>query len=131
MLRKRMADDCALARTLNKWSDELERHWPSLHIGHPAIARSDEHWRFSVPVSLGEVSPDAVQVELFADEKEGQSAEVVILHRERAIPGTLNGYLYGGEVALARPAQDYTVRVVPHHEEAHVPLEMPLIAWQR
>jgi len=131
MLRKRMADDCALARTLDKWSDELERHWPSLHIGHPAIARSDEHWRFSVPVSLGEVSPDAVQVQLFADEKEGQSAEVVILHRERAIPGTLNGYLYGGEVALARPAQDYTVRVVPHHDEAHVPLEMPLIAWQR
>jgi starch phosphorylase len=57
-------------------------------------------------------------------------AEVVALHQEQAIPGTVNAYIYAGEVATSRPAEDYTVRVVPYHEGVHVPGELPLIVWQ-
>ncbi|MGZ5921846.1 MAG: alpha-glucan family phosphorylase [Rhizomicrobium sp.] len=130
-LRARLADGCALAKDAHTWADQLQRHWSGLHIDNPTITRAGNEWLFSVPVFLGEVSPAAVHVELFADTRDGTLAEVVTLHQEQIIPGMLNGYVYAGEVAASRPAEDYTVRIVPHHEHVRVPAELPLIVWQR
>jgi glycogen phosphorylase len=129
--RARLANGCALAKDIHAWADHLQRHWSSLHIGNPTVGHIDNEWRFSVPVFLGEISPESIHVELFADAEDGTLAEVIILHKEQIIPGTLNGYIYAGEVAVSRPAQDYTVRIVPYHENVYVPAELPLIAWQR
>jgi starch phosphorylase len=130
-LRARTADDSRLGKQLCKWADTLRGHWQSLHIGQPAIAQNHDHWRFSVPVFLGEIAPDWVRVELFADEKASSPAEVVQLHREQRIPGAAHGYVYAGDVSGARRAEDYTLRIVPYHEAAFIPSEFPLIAWQR
>jgi starch phosphorylase len=129
--RARWADDCALAKALRDWSDRLERHWSSLRAGEPTVVGADGRWRFSVPVFGGDVPLAAVRVELFADEGPDIPAEVITLHQEHAIPGTANGHIYAGEVEAGRPAQDYSVRIVPYHPAAHVPMELPLIAWQR
>jgi glycogen phosphorylase len=130
-LRARLADDCARARDLCDWADHLRRHWSSLHIGNPTVMNTGGGWHFSVPVFLGEVSPDSVRVELFADAHDKSLAEVVMLHQEQVIPGTLNGFIYAGEVLSSRPSRDYTVRIVPFHDAAHIPAELPLIVWQR
>jgi starch phosphorylase len=70
-------------------------------------------------------------VEVFADEQAGSPAEIVVLHQEQRIPGAAHGYVYAGEVSGIRRAQDYTLRIVPHHDGAFIPSEFPLIAWQR
>lgn len=129
-LRARLADNCAGAKAAHAWAVSLQRHWSGLHIGSPSIIRTDGEWRFSVPVFLGEISPTCVQVELFADTRDEMLAEVVTLHQGAIIPGTLNGYVYAGEVATSRPMEDYTVRIVPYHEGVHVPAELALITWQ-
>ena len=129
--RARWADDCALAKALRDWSDRLQRHWSSLRAGEPTVVGADGRWRFSVPVFGGDVPLASVRVELFADEGPDLPAEVITLHREQAIPGTANGHIYAGEVEADRPAERYTVRIVPYHPAAHVPMELPLIAWQR
>jgi starch phosphorylase len=129
--RARLADGCALAKAMREWSDKLQRHWSSLHAGEPTVVGADGRWRFSVAVFGGDLPLEAVRVELFADERHDASAEVVTLHQEHAIPGTTNGHIYAGEVAAIRPAEDYTVRIVPYHPAAHIPMELPLIAWQR
>jgi len=86
---------------------------------------------FQVHVFGGDLPLASVRVELFADERQNASAEVIVLHQEHAIPGTANGYIYAGEVEATRPAQDYTVRIVPYHPAAQIPMELPLITWQR
>jgi starch phosphorylase len=129
-LRARRVNDNALAKNMNTWARQLHQHWSALHIGNPTIIRTDNEWRFSVPVFLGEILPDSVRVELFADAEAGALAEVVTLHKEQVIPGTLNGYIYAGHVTASRPAQNYTVRIVPYHEDVRVPAELPLILWQ-
>jgi starch phosphorylase len=131
ILRTRMKDGCAGAKGLHDWADNLYRHWSSLHIGPPTVTRADGRWQFSVPVIMGEVPPGSARVELFADELPNKPAEVVVLHQEQAIPGTVNGHIYGGEVLAGRPAEDYTVRVVPYHPDVSVPSELTLISWQR
>ncbi len=130
VFRVRLADECAAAREARAWADMLMRRWPSLHIGQPDVWRADNRWRFSVPVFMGEIAPDSVQVQLFADVNGEKPAEVVVLHQEQPIPGALNGYIYAGEVAALRSGDEYTVRVVPHRRGVQIPAELPLICWQ-
>jgi len=45
---------------------------------------------------------------------------------------TENGtFLYQAEVDSSRNLSDYTVRVIPYHENLAVPLETNCIYWQR
>jgi starch phosphorylase len=129
--RTRLKNDCGEAGAARTWAETLKRRWPSLHVVAPVVSRAEERWRFSVPVFLGEIEPSSVQVQLFAGVKDNGPAEIVVLHREQAIPGAMNGYVYAGEVPAQRPADDYTVRVVPYREGVQVPAELALIAWQR
>jgi glycogen phosphorylase len=129
-IRVRLKDDCAEAKAMNLWARTLHSRWGSLHIGQAMISGEEPAWRLMVPVYMGEVSPDSVRVELFADAEGELASEVVALHRENAIPGSANGYIYAGGVESARPIKDYTVRVVPYHQHAMLPAELPLIAWQ-
>jgi starch phosphorylase len=54
-----------------------------------------------------------------------------MLHQERAIPGSTNGYIFAGAIPSTRQLEDYTVRVVPYHPNAFLPAELPLISWPR
>lgn len=128
--RDREAHGCARAAEARQWADTLQRRWGALQLEKPTITRVDDHWRVSVAVLLGEIAPDSIQIQLFAD-VDGTSAEAVVLHCEQAIPGAMNGYIYSGGVATTRPASDYTVRAVPNREGVLIPAELPLIAWQR
>jgi starch phosphorylase len=130
-LRRRRADAYAVAKDLAEWSDRLRRVWPSLHIGSPTVARVDDGWRFSVPVFLGEVAPDDVCVEIYADPADGTATDAIPLRQEQAIPGAVNGYVFNGQAPASRPANDFTVRVVPRRPGASVPTELALIAWQK
>lgn len=131
LYRERTANECAAARAARQWSERLARRWSDLHIEKPTVAKTQDRWRVSVPVFLGEIEPSSVQVQLFADVNGEKPAEAVVLHREQPIPGALNGYIYAGEVPALRPADDYTVRVVPHRAGVQVPAELALVAWQR
>ena len=49
----------------------------------------------------------------------------------RPLPGAVQGFLYTVTVATDRSAWDFTPRILPAHAEAKVPLEAPLVLWQR
>ena len=79
-------------------------------------------------VQLGDLPPDAVRVELYAD---GDGTPCVPMTRGRRVEGSANGYVYTATVPVARPASDWTARVVPDHPGAVVPLEAAHIRWAR
>jgi starch phosphorylase len=85
---------------------------------------------FHVPVSLGNLDSDAIQVELYANAPNGGSPLRQVMTRgERLADG--NGYVYSARVPAAHQAADYTPRLIPQHTEAAVPLEATQILWQR
>jgi len=47
------------------------------------------------------------------------------------IPHVPNGSMYRATIDTTRPPEHFTARVVPYHSEATIPIENPLIAWQR
>ena len=129
---RRVANDCAPARALCAWSHSMAERWHSLHLGVPNVTRGEDgSWHFTVPVSLGDISPEEVRIELYAETRGPLGAALLSLNRERPIPGAMNGFIYSGSAPSSRAPNDYTVRAVPHHTDAQLPQELPLILWQK
>jgi starch phosphorylase len=110
------------------WRLNLERNWDGMHFGQIKIETGNNKHAFEVQVFLDQVDPDAVRVELYANDSDLVPREMT---RAQPIPGSTNAYLYGTSVAAVRPASDYTPRIVPHFTGVAVPLEEGQILWQR
>jgi starch phosphorylase len=130
-LRERIADGGAAAQAMAAWDRRLRRGWPGVHIGAPDVSRQDDGWIVSVPVYLGEIAVADVRVEGYAESRDGEPAEIVALEHDGPIPGAAGGYFYRGRIPGPRPAEDYTMRVVPAYPGVRVPAENALIRWQR
>jgi glycogen phosphorylase len=130
-LRRRTAAGGEPARAMQAWESRLHQHWSGLHIGETSLSRGDETWSLSVPVYLGEIAPADVAVQLYADARDAEAPFLGELLRGEAIIGATNGYIYTGTAPTTRPAEEYTVRVVPHHPGVRVPAELSLILWQK
>jgi starch phosphorylase len=125
----RCADGAALARTLAQWDHEVRHRWEHVHTGPLQVAAVDGGWRFSLPVYLGDLPPGEVAAQLYAEAAGGQPGALVPMRAEGPVPGAVNGVLFGARVATARPAADYSARLVPCHPQAKVPLESNFIHW--
>jgi starch phosphorylase len=129
--RRRAGDGLATAAALEAWVAQLDDAWSTLRFGTVSVSASDGHWDFVVQAYLGEVPPEAVAVQLYADEIEGEGSTRVDMARESPIHGSVNGHIYRGRVPDTRPANHYTPRIVPRHPEAFVPAEAGHILWWR
>ena len=130
VFRRRSGDGARLARELASWAETLRRHWSQLRFGDVRVSGEPDGWRFEVQVYLAAIAPGAVRVELYADPADGQPSVRQPLERCEPIAGAENGWRYRGVVRPAsRPWSHFTPRIVPHHPDACVPIEAPLIAW--
>lgn len=119
----------AVASALHAWETELYKHWEHVRLGTPEAMPMGGAWQFSIQIDLGHLDPNTVAVELYADPRDGGEPEIMPMQRTKPVTGATRGYLYRAQVSAQRPAQDYTVRVLPRHAQANVPSELPLILW--
>jgi starch phosphorylase len=130
-LSKRRAHGGKLAAAIEVWQTRVREGWRGLRFGHVYVTKVDLSWHFDVQVYLGDLEPDHVQVELYADPlSETDHPTRIIMYQRDVIAGTINGYVFRGECPSTRPADHYTPRIVPFHPEATVPMEAPLILWK-
>jgi starch phosphorylase len=131
-LRRRVDNGGKLAVELEEWHARVREGWRGIRFGTLQITSVDNHWHFEVQVYFGEVEPDQVQVQLYADPlKDSEQPTRIVMHQREAIAGAVNGYIFRAECPSTRPASHFTPRIVPFHPEAHVPLEAPLILWKQ
>jgi starch phosphorylase len=130
-LGQRTALGNGLTHELAAWSRHLEQHWPGIRFGTLSSRADRGILTVSISLDLGEIRPDAVHVELYADPVGEAPALAQPMTAEAPIATAPNAFVYLVSVATTRPAADFTVRVVPWHPDARVPLELALIAWQR
>ncbi len=127
--RARAANGGALAKELVDWSKNLASNWKDVHFGEVCVTATGESWHFDVLVYLAEISPDSVQVELYADPLGDDAPVRIRMSRDGAIAGAINSHRYFGDAPATRPANHYTPRAVPVHAQALVPLEESHIRW--
>ncbi len=116
---------------LVNWRHALDQQWRALRFGEVKVETHGEQHVFEVQVYLDDIDPEAVRVELYANGINGAAPERVEMKRVRQLVGATNGYAYRTEVPAARPASDYTARLIPHRDDLTVPLEAAHILWQR
>jgi starch phosphorylase len=129
--RARAADKGALGEQVVNWLQTLEQKWPALHLGEVKVETTGEQYVFEVQVYLGELDPNAVRVELYAEGANGGEPVRQEMKRVQELVGAVGGYVYSGSMPATRPASNYTARVVPYHDGVAVPLEASRIVWQR
>jgi len=127
--KDRAKNQGALGVDLIKWKAEVAKRWPMLRFGSATVAQQDGQFLFEVQVYLDDLDPDAVNVELYSEEQNGNAPVRHPMNRGEGLVGSVNGFLYTTRIPATRPAADYTPRVIPQHAGAFVPMEAPFILW--
>ena len=95
------------------------------------VETSGQHHTIVAEVFLGDISPNSVRVELYANGvKSGDAVRQEMTRVRTEAPGS-GGHTYCATVSSARPATDYTARITPHRIGVSVPLEASWIVWQK
>lgn len=128
--RQRSAQSSASGRAMVDWCHALEQKWRELSLGPMKVEPSAENYQIEIEIQFGGINPKAVRVELYADGTPG--CEPIRQEMTPAqIPGGGESGIYRATVSSARPAADYTVRLIPQHEGLAVPLEASQILWSK
>ena len=129
--RRRAAHPNGVARSLREWSQHLRQHWPDISFGEVTARPNGGQLTVSVPVYFGALERETVRVELYSDPDDTEGPFVHQMAPVEPMPNVSNAFLYRATIDTARPPDHFTPRVVPYHPDARVPIECPLIAWQR
>jgi starch phosphorylase len=119
------------AKDMQLWLERLGRNWGQLHIGDTGVSATDRGWSFSTAVYFGDMAPKDVKVKLYADALAEGAPEIHEMSQGQPIIGSGNGYIYAVQIACSRPAEDYTVRIIPFLSGVRAPTEATFILWQR
>jgi starch phosphorylase len=126
----RSADKGAAGLQMVNWRHTLEQNWAALRFGEVQVVSDKGQHTFEVAVTLSNLDPNTIRVELYADGVSGGEPERHELRRARP-SGEANGSIYSTQIPATRPASDYTARILPQCAGAAVPLEASQILWQR
>ena len=118
-----------VAKKLFQWDLQLKQHWLMVHWGNLMVSKEKSGWTFEAQIYLGEIHPDSVQVQLYADTPAMGAPVYEAMQRCATIPGSLNGYLYQCKIKTKRPHTDFTPRIVGYHPDALIPIENNQILW--
>jgi glycogen phosphorylase len=124
----REANHSALGVEMVDWMRTLADGWSTIEFGDLRVETRNGQHQFEVRVELGEVAPEDVCVELYADMPGGDSFHQEMTRGEKLI-NSENGWVYTVPVPATRPASDFTPRIIPQYPGIVVPLEMNLILW--
>ena len=127
--RARAKDKGLAGKKVVDWQQSLEERWNTLRLGRVTVKTDKEHHSFEAELFTGELDPDSVQDELYADGVNEGAPVRQEMKRGREMEAA--GHVYATQVTAERPSTDFTVRAIPHFRGAAVPLEAPQILWQR
>jgi starch phosphorylase len=128
--RARAADKGAAARILVDWQNAMAPKLGSVRFGSVKVESKGDGIQIEAAVVLGDVRPDSIRVELYADGSKGGSPVTQEMTRTGEPMGERGEYSYRALVSSSRPSSDYTARIIPHFAGLLVPLEADWTLWQ-
>jgi glycogen phosphorylase len=129
--RQRAAEKGAAGQQVVDWRKAVDRHWGSLAFGELRVHSNADRQVIEVEIFLNGLEPASVRVELYADAISGGDPVRQEMKWLRTLPDPGRRCVYQATLSAARPASDYTARVLPQRAGVAVPLECARILWQR
>lgn len=126
----RTGNGAALARELAAWTQRVETGFPGTRVVGPNYIATDHGWRASALVYIDGLHREDLRVELYANPLHpGGIPERIEMDMTESLTGAVQGFHYETLFTTGRPLSDYTLRLLPVHAAAAVPLECPTIKW--
>ncbi|WP_339627859.1 alpha-glucan family phosphorylase [uncultured Maribacter sp.] len=125
---KRAAKQGSMGKRIVNAKHDLRNKWDGIRFGEVSIDYVEGGFQYNISVSLKNINPDTILIQLFADGLNGGIPE--ILKMERDSEPKEEAHRYHAHITTSRPASDYTVRIISDYEGISVPLEDNLIRWQ-
>ena len=126
-----VADNGAGIRKVIDGQNALARQLSAIRFGAVTVEAQGDENLIAVELSLGDVSPDKVRVELYADsDKDGDAVEKEMTGTPEQGKGE-GGYTYRATVPSARPATDFTARITANRDPLAQDLEAGWMLWQK
>jgi starch phosphorylase len=91
--RKRAAERGTQGEQVRRWQRTLAHHWVTLHLGDCHVETTNGFHVFRMPVYLGEIPPETIQVELYADAYNGEGPTRYAMARELSPVGRCDEWL--------------------------------------
>jgi len=129
--QERAARNGEAAVQMVHWQQMVRDNWGHVHFGEVAVTTSGEQHLFEAQVYLGGIPPDAVHVELYAEESNSLNPVLQEMNLDRQLVGAEHGYMYKAQTPTSRSPDAFTARVVPYLPGVAIPLEDAHIQWQR
>ena len=127
----RGADGGRSGAELLAWQQDIASRWPDIRFESVTVDRQDGKYFYRVQVHLGNIKPDDVEIELYADPLDSRSLFRAPMALHHAVANSSGDYEYSGAAPGDRPANHYTPRAIPRRSGISIPLETALIAWQK
>jgi starch phosphorylase len=127
---KRSKNHGELAVQMHEWQTELRAHWFEIHFREFETSEDEHQFLIRAHIYLGAISPKHVRVEIFADNPD-DAPFISEMNQTDELVGVKGGFVFQAKVPDTRPASDYTARIVAALDTLAVPLEEPLVLWQR
>jgi len=127
----RQADHAAIGTQIVAWQQQLDHGWNQIHFAESTVESHEGTHKFVLRVQLGDLDPEAVRLEMYADAPAGGEPFFQAMTRLRTPAGPAGEYAYSTTIVTNRLSADFTGRVVAYHDGVAVPLENSRIAWQR
>lgn len=129
--RARMAERGERGAEIAQWFAALARQWPEVRIGEVKVKTVDQRHHIEVHAHLGELPPEDVVAELYAEATGDDGPVRAPMSRTDDSNGRDDGVVFAASVPADRPVAHYTARLLPHHAGVSMPLEAAHILWQR
>jgi starch phosphorylase len=130
LYHERAASGGALGAALAEWAHQSRHRWRGVLVTDVDARRDGDAWEFRLHLYCGDLPAESALPQMYAERTGTDEAIVVPMQRVAPIPGAANAYVYACRVQTARPASDFTPRVIPYHANLRWPLELPLVYWQ-
>ncbi len=128
--KNRAESGAECAKALVRWQARIHIYWQNIHWGNLRVVQLGELTQFEVQLYLADISPQDVQIHLFADAPDDKQQPLLVeMQRGDSIAGSSNGFMYTTSLKINRPVDHFTPRVVAYHTDAKVPAESNLINW--
>ncbi len=127
----RASNKGAMGKDFTNWQNILKQKWANVHFDKIKFETKGQQHVFEVKVYLNGIDPSMVRVELYADLKDGDIPFILEMKPISQTVSAVNDLIYVAQVSTARPATDYTARVIPFYNGVAIPLEAAQITWQR
>ena len=126
----RSANNGNRGKYLNDTLTTLNQKWNMIRFGDVVVKSSENNHDFVVQVFFGELDPELVQLELYAEGINGESPSRIKMKKVEKPDENASGYFYSASVSSQRPSSDYTPRIISGIPDISVPLEAGNIIWQ-